>query len=133
MPTSRRSTRSTTQKKAVADFISLLFTSRTQAHILHLQTESFAKHKALNKYYDAIVDLTDKYAEAYQGIYGIIEGYKASGKFKEGEKSVAYFQKLERDVKAMKTKLPKDVDLENIYADILELIHSTTYLLKELN
>jgi hypothetical protein len=32
----------------------------------------------------------------------------------------------------MKTKLPKNEDLENTYADILDLIHSTQYLLTEL-
>ena len=42
-------------------FISTLFSSREQAHIFHLQTSSYAMHAALNKYYDGIVDLIDKY------------------------------------------------------------------------
>ena len=130
----RRSTRSTAQRDAVAELIGKLFNSSTQAHILHLQTDSYAKHKALNKYYDGIVSLADKYAESYQGIYGIIKGYKASGKYKEGEAAIIpYFEKLEREVKALKPRLPKDEDLENAYADILDLIHSTIYLLTKLN
>ena len=36
-------------------FISLLFASRTQAHVFHLQTNSYAMHKALNGYYDDII------------------------------------------------------------------------------
>lgn len=133
--------RSPTKKKSptkvstasVADLISVLFNSRNQAHILHLQTNSFAAHKALNAYYDGIIPLVDKYAEGYQGIYGIIKGYKQIPKFKEGDKEIIpFFKSLEKQIKGLKSKLPKDLDLENTYADILDLIHSTLYLLTEL-
>lgn len=119
---------------AVSELISKLFHSREQAHILHLQTSSYAKHKALNAYYDAIVGLADKYAETYQGtVNSVIKGYK-SEKFVEGDKAIIpYFRKLEKDIKAMKPKLPKTLDLENAYAEILDLIHSTLYLLVQLN
>jgi hypothetical protein len=119
---------------AVAKFISVLFHSRTQAHILHLQTKSFAAHKALNAYYDGIVPLVDKYAESYQGIYGIVKGYQSMPKVLEGQKEIIpYFNALDKQITLMKNKLPKDLDLENAYADILDLIHSTQYLLKELH
>ena len=42
-------------------FLGTLMSSRTQAHIFHLQTQSFATHKALNKYYDEIIDLLDAF------------------------------------------------------------------------
>ena len=58
------------------EMISLLFHSRTQAHTFHLQTESFAEHKALEGYYDGIVGLIDSITESYQGKYGIVKGYK---------------------------------------------------------
>ena len=51
--------------------------SRTQAHVFHLQTPSFAEHKALNDYYNGIVDLVDGFVESYQGKYGILNGYCA--------------------------------------------------------
>ena len=66
----------------MASFISTLFASRTQAHIFHLQVTgpgSFAKHKALDDYYNEIIDLTDGLVESYQGRYGIITGYKGDG------------------------------------------------------
>ena len=56
-----------------------LMQSRNQAHIYHLQVQgmgSYAAHKALNNYYEEIVDLVDSIAESYQGRYGIITGYK---------------------------------------------------------
>jgi hypothetical protein len=121
-------------RQAAADFLSLLFNSRTQAHILHLQTNSYAAHKALNAYYDGIIPLADKYAETYQGLYGIVKGYNTPRKYLEGEKEILpYFEYLDKQVKSMKNKLPKDLDLENNYADILDLIHSTQYLLTQLH
>ncbi len=49
--------------------------SRTQAHIFHLQTPSFAAHTALQLYYEGIVPLVDGFVESYQGKNGIITGY----------------------------------------------------------
>lgn len=130
----RRSVGKVSNNKTVAKFLSTLFHSRTQAHILHLQTSSFAGHKALNAYYDGIVPLVDKYAESYQGKYGIVKGYQAMPKVLQGNQAVIpYFDSLEKQVTSMRGKLPKDLDLENAYADILDLIHSTQYLLKQLH
>ena len=64
-----------TPSPILGQFISTLFASRTQAHVFHLQTNSFAAHKALNEYYDGIIDLADGIAESIQGKYGIITGY----------------------------------------------------------
>lgn len=119
---------------AVPKFLSTLFNSREQAHILHLQTSSYASHKALQKYYEGIVDLIDKYIETYQGKYGIVKGYKPAPKFIEGDKAaIPYFKQLEKTIAAMESQLPKDVDLQNAYADILDLIHTTNYLLNYLH
>ena len=49
------------------------FHARTVAHLLHLTTRSYAAHKALNEFYDEIIDLVDSFAEAYQGEYGLID------------------------------------------------------------
>ena len=53
-------------------FIGTLFLARDVAHSVHLNTRSYAKHQALNGFYDEVVDLADKFAEAYQGKYGLI-------------------------------------------------------------
>lgn len=54
----------------IGELIIKLFHARTTAHILHLKTRSHAQHKALNDFYDEIVDLADALAEAYQWITG---------------------------------------------------------------
>lgn len=50
-------------------YVALLFLARDIAHRVHLKTRSFAEHKALNEFYDEVVDLADDFAEAYQGCY----------------------------------------------------------------
>ena len=49
------------------DFIGQLFLARDVAHSVHLNTRSYAKHKALNEFYTKVVELADTFAEAYQG------------------------------------------------------------------
>lgn len=59
-----------------AEMIAIMFLGRELAHREHLKVSgpgSLAKHEALNEFYDGIVDLADKFAETYQGKYGIIE------------------------------------------------------------
>ena len=55
-----------------ADFVGTLFLARDVAHSVHLNTRSFAKHSALNSFYDEVIELADKFAEAYQGRHGLI-------------------------------------------------------------
>ena len=55
-----------------ANFVGILFLGRDVAHSVHLNTRSYAKHKALQKFYDNIIDLADHFAEVYQGKHGLI-------------------------------------------------------------
>ena len=71
--------------EVMASFVSTLFHSRTQAHTFHLQTNSFAAHKALNEYYDEIINIVDGLVESYQGRYGILKGYQGMGEDLEYE------------------------------------------------
>jgi hypothetical protein len=57
----------------IGELVMRCFHARTNAHVLHLKTKSYSTHVALSEFYDAIVDLTDSLAEAYQGDYGLIE------------------------------------------------------------
>jgi hypothetical protein len=55
-----------------AEFLGALFLARDVAHSVHLNTRSYAKHVALNIFYDRIIGAADDFAEAYQGRYGLI-------------------------------------------------------------
>lgn len=118
------------------EYIGTLFQSRNQAHIYHLQTASYAKHIALNEYYDGIIGLIDSVAEGYQGKYEIIKGYKMAGTLKDLESEediVKYFEGLAKYCEMKREKLPQDGFLTNVYDDIDTLLRSTVYKLKRLS
>lgn len=48
-------------------FFSLLVSAGSVGHILHLQAKTFAAHKALQKYYEDVVEIADAVIETYQG------------------------------------------------------------------
>ena len=72
--------------KTPADFVGTLFLARDVAHSVHLNTRSFAKHMALNTFYDEIIELADKFAEAYQGRHGLIGPISLMSAKKTGNK-----------------------------------------------
>ena len=100
----------------MGQFISTLFASRTQAHVFHLQTPSFAAHKALNEYYDEIVGLTDGIVESYQGKYGIITGYGnvALQEYQSCEGIIMYFTTLCMFVEKSRQVLAQDTYIQKI-------------------
>jgi len=114
----------------LAKFIGTLMISRNQAHIFHLQTQSYAAHKALQKYYEDIVDLIDSYAEAAQGRYGLITGYQLGAATFEDNNPTKYFMGLLKFVDMMKDQLPQDGELNNTVDEISGLISATVYKLK---
>lgn len=122
--------------KSMANFISTLFSSRTQAHIFHLQVTgpgSFAAHKALNEYYDGIIGLADGIAESYQGRYGIITGYKGEGQWIEDTTQIIkYFDALCMYVEKNRVSLVQDSYIQNQIDEVVALIESTKYKLSKL-
>lgn len=57
----------------IGELILRCFHARTNAHVLHLKSKSFAQHVALNTFYEGIVDIIDRVAEGYQGEHGLID------------------------------------------------------------
>ena len=109
-----------------ARLISALLHSRTQAHIFHWRTNSFAAHKALQAYYEGIVPLFDDYAESYQGRYGLISGYTSAPVSQNPMQARIYFKKLLKIVDATKVR---DTYLKNLLDTIRQLVYQTLYLL----
>jgi len=105
--------------------------SRNQAHVFHLQTQSFAEHNALNNYYDGVVDLFDGIIESYQGKYGIIKNFKTFKieQYKNCKKTISYFEKL-LDIIDENRESIEDTYIQNQIDTIQELINSTIYKLK---
>ena len=118
-------------EQEAAAFISVLLHSGTIAHFQHLQTDSYAKHKALNKYYESIIGLVDDFAEAFQGEYGVIKEYPAD--FHIEKEPVRYLDNLAEFVKQSREELPQDKPLQTLIDNIAVLIDSTRYKLKSLS
>lgn len=115
-------------EKESASFIAVMLHSATIAHFQHLATDSYAKHKALQKYYESIVDLVDTFAESYQGKYEQIKKYPND--FHGEKEPVKYFEGLKDFVEDSREHLPKDTELQNIVDEIADLINSTLYKLR---
>ena len=112
-------------------FIGQLFLARDVTHSVHLNTRSYAKHKALNKFYTGVIDLADDFAEAYQGKYGLI-GPIALQSAKKTNNVVEFLEEQAKEIENTRYKVvDKDcTPLQNIIDEILALYYSTLYKLK---
>ena len=116
---------------SAADFVGTLFLARDVAHSVHLGTRSFSKHMALNQFYDAIVDLADKFAEAYQGRHGLIGPISLMSAKKTGN-IVEFLEDSMGEIEKMRYELCKkeDTPLQNIIDEIVGQYLSTLYKLR---
>jgi len=123
---------------AISDLSSMLFFSRTQAHVFHLKVKgpgSFAVHTALNDFYEGIVPLVDDLVQTYEGKYGIIDFVDVSGI--DNDASISNIQTWIKalagfvDTKRTDATL-KDSWIQNKIDEIAELIYNTKYKLDNL-
>ena len=110
--------------------IGQLFQSRDMMHITHLQTVNYAEHKALNSFYDDLLDLADQFIETYQGQYGIVTGYESLNISKEDD-IIKYLENFAETVKSNRKNLENDdTHLQNILDEIIGLTYQTIYKLR---
>lgn len=105
-------------------FIGTLFQSRDMMHLTHLQTTSFAEHKALGAYYDSILDLTDSFTEKYFGANKRIDIVIPEAKKMD---AVTHLKGLADIISSERDNYSSD--LQNIMDEMLGLVHETLYLL----
>ena len=108
-----------------SEFINKLFHSRNVAHIVHLETTSYAKHKALNEYYDSLLDLTDELSEVSFGAMGKQKLIIPEAKKENNNK---HLSNLKTYIESNKS-IFKESNNQNIIDEIVTLINKTTYLL----
>ena len=111
-------------------FAQTLLHSATCAHIQHWQTDSYSKHKALQKYYEAMPDLVDELVESYMGRHGKVGDFEPE--FYIEEDPLKYMKAMLDYVDDTRKDLPKDSELQNLIDGIVDLINSTIYKLKNL-
>lgn len=118
----------------IEEFFGTLQQATVEAWKEHLKTDKYSKHIALNEFYEDVVELVDTLIEDYMGIYGKVSDYK---NIMTTEKigAVEYLESLREMCKEAADDLfddDKDSELLSDIDNILSLIDSTLYKLKEL-
>ena len=112
-------------------FVSYLKDSFDQAVVWHHQTETYAVHKALNKFYDGILGLTDGLVESVSGIYDRPMHYQidSPADYKNTEQVVKYFKSLYKTIQEERKEIYQESWVQNQVDEITALIAETLYLL----
>jgi uncharacterized protein YkvS len=113
------------------DFVGTLFLARDVTHSVHLNTRSYSKHKALRHFYNNIIDLADKFAEAYQGRHGLIGPISLMSAKKTGN-VIEFLESSLGEIEKMRYEVvdKSDTPLQNIIDEIVGQYLSTLYKLK---
>ena len=113
------------------DFVGLLFLARDVTHSVHLNTRSYSKHKALQKFYESIIDLADGFAEAYQGRHGLM-GPISLQSAKKTTNVIDFLQNQLEEIEADRYKICEETDspIQNLIDEIIALYLSTLYRLR---
>jgi hypothetical protein len=114
-----------------ADFVGMLFLARDVTHSVHLNTRSYAKHVALQGFYEGIVGLADDFAEAYQGRHGLI-GPISLQSAKKTSNVIEFLQDQLAEIESNRYKFceKEETAIQNIIDEIVALYLSTLYKLR---
>ena len=113
------------------DFVGILFLARDVTHSVHLNTRSYSKHKALQKFYENIIDLADSFAEAYQGRHGLI-GPISLMSAKKTTNVIEFLEAQLAEIESMRYDVvdKSDSSMQQLIDNIIELYLSTLYKLR---
>lgn len=99
----------------------------------HLRTAKYAKHIALNEFYEEMPEKVDALIEAWMGANGRkIKGYENILQ-SANMNTLTYLKELKKVAKQGYELMGGEKDLEALLDDVVELINSTLYKVKELN
>ena len=114
-----------------ADFVGILFLARDVTHSVHLNTRSYSKHKALNKFYDEIIEAADDFAEAYQGRHGLI-GPISLMSAKKTSNVIEFLEGQLADIESVRYDVcdKADTSMQQLIDNIIQLYLSTLYKLR---
>lgn len=112
-----------------AVLIKKLFEARQIIHNEHLATNSYAAHKALDAFYNGILEIADELAEIYQGEFGLLD---LSGSINVVRvEPTAYLKELANFLKGAPSLIGPDFQShhQNILDAATALCYETIYLL----
>lgn len=108
------------------------FQARTDTHVAHLLTKSYAVHVALHDFYDEIVDLADAFAEAAQGRGSLLKYPRITPRSSEVDiqKPLTIVEGLRTWIDGARDTCCDDTELQNLIDEIISLCSATVYKLR---
>lgn len=123
----------TPKEAAATNVIGTLFEFRIKLHLMHLATDSFAVHKALNKAYNAVDEFIDSFAEMFMGAKGSKDIVKSIGSINASADGdpMAVMGELEAFLKGPLAEAigSDETALLNMRDDLLGQVQTVKYLL----
>jgi len=117
------------KNKEINKFVEKMFEARQISHNYHLKTKSYSEHKALENFYNDLLNHIDNFVETYQGQYGLLTNLKMVAN--DCDDVVSYLEDFCGKVKIFRENL-KENHLQNILDEIVSLTYKTIYKLKYL-
>lgn len=121
-----------TADNSYGQFFTGMLAVRTQAHMFHWQTKSYAKHMAFGGFYDAYILLVDKLAEAMMAKKGtptVGKGYIDVVDFTDENVTMFLSEAYELFNGPGTEMAGTDSELKNIIDEIIAEINKLKYLL----
>lgn len=115
---------------SIEEFCGTLMQSVVEMWKAHLMTDRYSAHMALDEYYKEMPEKIDSFIESFLSINGKINDYKNTLEFNSN--AIEYITELKSLVVDGRDKYASTTELESAIDDILSLIDSTLYKLKEL-
>jgi hypothetical protein len=112
----------------IGEFLLKLLHAATNGHILHLQTKSYAEHKALQGYYEKLPDAVDTIIEQWQGAYQMIIEYPSVYEAPKADalQEVTYIRDF---IVANRAVVGDYTSIQNEVDALLGIVESTMYKL----
>lgn len=111
-------------------FVSTVLLARDAAHLAHWKTKSFSEHKALNEFYDSVLELIDGFVEQYQGYYGKrMDIQRDGGNIKGDIRGLLEDQAEWIERNRYKVCDKDDTALQNTIDEVVRQYQSTLYML----
>lgn len=118
--------------KACGEFVSKVLLARDKAHMAHWAAKgegSYARHVALGKFYEDVLDLIDGFVEQYQGAYNTRIEVKLSKDDGDDIETELLFQSAWIEVNRNEICEKTDTPLQNTIDEIVRVYQHTLYLL----
>jgi hypothetical protein len=117
--------------KLMSELVMKLMDAKTNTHVLHLGTRSYAVHMALNSFYNDIGESADSIAEAWQGSYEELLQFPDPAPLQKD--AIAYLRSLRMWIDNNRDAACDDSEIQNLIDEAVDTIDGTLYKLRFLS